>query len=214
MTTTTDTTTTPEIAQLANERTPATLRAILTSLNGVGETTVGKLLDELKLDAAAAPKPAQIKRAKQPNAELKGAALARWVITGRDAKPKPKAEPKPKAKAAKTSTPRISVAKTSDETPTAIMNRASKAAVKEHADAARYPRKSRKSGTTVALFDNRERQLIDHDSKWFTVCLDHGALLPATSIGVADDWMPHADRWCPGCQAAAVAAAASTETDS
>jgi hypothetical protein len=138
----------------------------------------------------AAPEPEPAKPAKLTRAQ-KDAAIAQVADEITEA-----VEPKPKAT---TKRANVNVAKSGDA-PKALMTRATKAAVKEHADAARYPRKSRTSGTTVAIFDNRENQLIVNDSPWFAVCVDHGALLPAANIGAASDWQPHAARWCPDCQ--------------
>lgn len=97
----------------------------------------------------------------------------------------------------------VNVAKEALEDPKAILTNATKSAIKQHLDAARYTRKARVAGVKVALFDNRERQLIARESNWFAACLDHGALLPADSISAASDWQPHPQRWCPSCKAAA-----------
>jgi hypothetical protein len=94
----------------------------------------------------------------------------------------------------------VNVAKTSDDAPTALMTRATKAAVKAaDLDAAVYVRKARTTSTAVALLDNRERQLIDRNEPWFAVCVDHGSMLGTKARRAASDWLPFPERWCPAC---------------
>lgn len=106
--------------------------------------------------------------------------------------------PEPEAKPARK--PRAAKPAADEPIPMAVITRASKAAIKAHASEGMRPAKSRVTGTTVAVFDNRERQFIADDTPWFTACLEHGAILAAASIN--DARYPRRSlvaQWCPTC---------------
>jgi pyruvate/2-oxoglutarate dehydrogenase complex dihydrolipoamide acyltransferase (E2) component len=117
------------------------------------------------------------------------------------AKAAPKSsEPKPAAKR---------VRATAEDLPKSLATKAVKQLVKEKADQLRWGRKSRSTGTTIGIFDNRDGKFYpESDHKWFTACIDHGTLVPAPNVNVATDYLAHVAIWCPEAATAAPAPAA------
>jgi hypothetical protein len=61
--------------------------------------------------------------------------------------------------------------------------------------------RSRATGTTVAVIDNRDGSFDSSDENgWFTVCQDHGGVCSHPTRKLAADWAPVPDQWCPTCQ--------------
>lgn len=62
-------------------------------------------------------------------------------------------------------------------------------------------RRSRSTGTTVAVIDNRDGSFdAGDDLGWFTLCEDHGGVCSHPTRKLAESWAPVPDEWCPDCR--------------
>jgi hypothetical protein len=62
-------------------------------------------------------------------------------------------------------------------------------------------RRARRTGTVVALEDNRDLQFdATDDFPWFTVCVDHGGICSHPTRRLAERFLSWPDEWCPTCQ--------------
>lgn len=60
--------------------------------------------------------------------------------------------------------------------------------------------RSRSTGTTVDVIDNRDGSFDTGDLGWFTLCEDHGGVASHPTRKLAVSWAPVPDEWCPECQ--------------
>lgn len=61
-------------------------------------------------------------------------------------------------------------------------------------------RRSRRTGTTVALIDNRDESFDVGGLPWITLCEDHGNYCEHETRKLAESHAPEPDQWCAGCQ--------------
>jgi hypothetical protein len=61
-------------------------------------------------------------------------------------------------------------------------------------------RKTRK-GIFVGLYHAEQAELdIDPESRWVTVCEEHGSILAHPSLRLAHEWLPRPEEWCEDCR--------------
>jgi hypothetical protein len=61
--------------------------------------------------------------------------------------------------------------------------------------------KSRQTGTTVEIVDNRDGNFdADDPNGWFTVCVEHGGVCSHETRAIAASFAPVPREWCPTCQ--------------
>ena len=65
-------------------------------------------------------------------------------------------------------------------------------------------RKSRRTGATIQVLDNREQQHFTWDDdvpeKWWTVCVDHGFTCSHQTRQLAVAWASEPQMWCDECR--------------
>lgn len=60
--------------------------------------------------------------------------------------------------------------------------------------------RSRQTGTTVEVVDNRDKMFDEGDENWFTICVEHGMLCSHRTRALAFRFAPVPREWCPTCQ--------------
>lgn len=61
--------------------------------------------------------------------------------------------------------------------------------------------KSRQTGTTVEVIDNRDGMFDSDDPNgWFNLCVEHGGVCSHSTRELAKRFAPVPREWCPTCQ--------------
>jgi len=60
-------------------------------------------------------------------------------------------------------------------------------------------RRSRQSGTTVQVIDNRDGDFDTYDWGWITVCVEHGNYCSHETRRMAEYFAPFPAEWCDDC---------------
>lgn len=62
-------------------------------------------------------------------------------------------------------------------------------------------RRSRQTGTTVEIIDNRDGHFDSDDpNPWFCLCVEHGGVVSHETRHLAEAFAPVPREWCPTCQ--------------
>ena len=61
-------------------------------------------------------------------------------------------------------------------------------------------RRARSTNATIEVIDNRDRSYMDDESRWYTLCVDHGYLVGHPTRALATSWAAEPESWCESCQ--------------
>lgn len=63
-------------------------------------------------------------------------------------------------------------------------------------------RQSRRTGSLIAVYDARSQGLDEGDgeTRWYTVCEDHGAAVGHRTLAIARSHASVPDEWCADCR--------------
>lgn len=59
--------------------------------------------------------------------------------------------------------------------------------------------RARSTGAEIEVVDNRTRDFMDDDNRWYTVCRTHGFLVGHRTRALAQSWAAAPEEWCEEC---------------